>query len=448
MQNRATSGAPGTRAHQGERNGGNQPASSQQTNQGVSDAVNSRQAWAIAASLFVALFFLWGGGYNTGPIFLAALLKAFGWSHERVGSIIGALALAVGISAPIAGWLLDRIEARWVMGTGAIIAVLGLVGASSSHAFTPLFVSIIVLGIGLGAATWLAASLVIVNWFPDRRGMALGLVTFGMESGGMVMTFTVGNLIAGYGWRTGYFAVAVPALILVVPLLLWVVRTRPANNISPSVTSDAQALPGYEFGEALRTRAFWMLALAELSFGLAAGGTFHHLVAFLEGLHYTLRAATLVVSIVLGMAAVGKVAMGALGDRIGGKNALGIGFTMIAVSVPILLNADQPLMLVLWLIIVGIAGASPVALGPLLTAETLGLKRFGTLFGWLGFALTFGLFIGPQLVGWLTDMTGSYTAGYELCGLICVVGAVASFLCVPPRASAVPILGAVRTQTS
>jgi MFS family permease len=42
-------------------------------------------------------------------------------------------------------------------------------------------------------------------------------------------------------------------------------------------------------------------------------------VAFLEGLHYSLRAATLVVSIVLGMAAVGKVAMGALGDRIGGK---------------------------------------------------------------------------------------------------------------------------------
>ena len=147
------------------------------------------------------------------------------------------------------------------------------------------------------------------------------------------------------------------------------------------------------------------------------------------------------------MAAVGKVAMGALGDRIGGKNALGIGFAMIAVSVPILLNAAQPAMLVLWLIIVGIAGASPVALGPLLTAETLGLKRFGTLFGWLGFALTFGLFIGPQLVGWITDVTGSYTAGYELCGLISLVGSGASFLCVAPRPTGVPMMAEVRPQT-
>jgi MFS family permease len=415
---------------------------------GAKSAASDRQAWLIAAALFIALFFLWGGGYNTGPIFLAALLKAFGWSHARVGSIIGALALAIGISAPIAGWLLDRVEARWVMGTGAIIAVLGLLGASSSHAYPTLLASIIVLGIGLGAATWLAASLVIVNWFPDRRGMALGLVTFGMESGGMVMTYTVGSIIAAYGWRVGYFVVAVPAILLVTPLLLMVVRTRPANVGSQAGSTQVESLPGYEVGEALRTRAFWMLAVAELSFGLAAGGTFHHLVAFLEGLGYNLRAATLVISIVLGMAAVGKVAMGALGDRIGGKNALGIGFTMIAASVPILLNADRPTLLVLWLIVVGIAGASPVALGPLLTAETLGLKRFGTLFGWLGFALTFGLFIGPQLVGWITDVTGNYTAGYELCGLICVVGGVASFLCVAPRPAAVPILGEVHPQTS
>jgi MFS family permease len=449
METGAPGGASGGGAHQSERIGAEQTSPGGAYSQGSpTPAVDRRQAWTIAASLFIALFFLWGGGYNTGPIFLAALLKAFGWSHARVGSIIGGLALAVGISAPIAGWLLDRIEARWVMGTGAIMAVLGLLAASSSHTFGALLASIILLGIGLGAATWLAASLVIVNWFPDRPGMALGLVTFGMESGGMVMTFTVGSTIAVYGWRTGYFIVAVPALLVVIPLLLFVVRTRPGNTSSQSVASQAEALPGYELGEALRTRAFWMLAVAEMSFGLAAGGTFHHLVAFLEGLQYSLRAATLVVSIVLGMAAVGKVAMGALGDRIGGKNALGIGFAMIAVSVPILLNAAQPVMLVLWLIIVGIAGASPVALGPLLTAETLGLKRFGTLFGWLGFALTFGLFIGPQLVGWITDVTGSYTAGYELCGLICVVGSAASFLCVAPRPAAVPLMAEAHPQTS
>jgi Major Facilitator Superfamily len=149
MEKRAAGEAPGSRAHHAERNGaaearlsvtGQNPeqyrtaTSSRDAQPGdeATGAVDSRQSWIVAASLFIALFFLWGGGYNTGPIFLAALLKAFGWSHARVGMIIGALALAVGISAPVAGWLLDRIEARWVMGTGAVVAVFGLLGASNS----------------------------------------------------------------------------------------------------------------------------------------------------------------------------------------------------------------------------------------------------------------------------------------------------------------------------
>src|SRR5215813_2873068 len=84
--------------------GGEPMAMPREETSSAANAAESRQAWTIAASLFVALFFLWGGGYNTGPIFLAALLKAFGWSHARVGSIIGGLSLAVGISAPLAGW--------------------------------------------------------------------------------------------------------------------------------------------------------------------------------------------------------------------------------------------------------------------------------------------------------------------------------------------------------
>jgi MFS family permease len=407
-----------------------------------------RQAWTIAIALFISLFFLWGGGYNTAPIFLAALLKAFGWSHGRVSWITGGLSLAIGVSAPIAGWLLDRVEARIVMGTGALIAVIGLFCASRAHSFEPLLLSVILLGIGLGASTWLAAATVIANWFPDRRGMALGIVTAGMEAGGMVMTFTVGSMIAAYGWRAGYFTVAVPGLLIVVPLMLIFIRTRPADAESQSLTASADALEGFEVGEALGTRAFWMLVVAQLSYGLAVGGTFHHLVAFLEGLTYSLHSATLVVSLVLGLAAAGKAAMGALGDRIGGKNALGIGFAMIAVGVVILLNARQPSMLVLWLIVVGIAGAAPVALVPMVTAETLGLKRFGTLFGWLGTVVTVGLFVGPLLVGWMADVTGSYTMPFELCALIALVGSTASFLCVVPQPAEIALVSQPSSSTS
>jgi fucose permease len=94
------------------------------------------QAKIIAGSLFVSLSFLWGGCYNTLPIFVGALLKAFGWSHARVSLIPGAMALAVGGSGLITGWLLDCLEARVVMGVGAELVGTGLIAASRATTFS------------------------------------------------------------------------------------------------------------------------------------------------------------------------------------------------------------------------------------------------------------------------------------------------------------------------
>src|ERR1700730_3948752 len=112
-----------------------------------------QQARTVAISLFITLFFLWGGCYNTSPVFVGALLSAFGWSHARVSLIPGALSLAVGCSGPIAGWLLDRLEARVVMGGGAALVGAGYIAASRASTFTELLVANLIVGVGLGASS-------------------------------------------------------------------------------------------------------------------------------------------------------------------------------------------------------------------------------------------------------------------------------------------------------
>lgn len=395
-------------------------------------ARTERPPWMIAASLFVALFFLWGS-FNTSPIFVGALLKSFHWSHARVAWIPSILALAVGFTSPAAGWLLDRFEAPLVMTTGAILAAAGLIAAGHSHTFGGLFCSTILFGVGLGFSTWLAASVVIANWFGERRGTVLGLATAGMESGGMAMSMLAGYVIAHSGWREAYLALSLPGLVIVVPLLALVVRTRPTDRSGRTVAEATQALPGFEVREALRTRAFWMLVIAECAYGAAAGGTFIHLVAYLQLLNYSEAAAVMVVSILLGMAAIGKPTMGFLGDKIGGRNALGVGFILMAAAILLLLNLHRPALLIPYMLLAGLSGAAPVALVPMVLAETLGLRRFGTLFGWIGMLLTVGIFIGPILVGKLYDLSGSYSEGFIICILIALAGAAASFACAPHR---------------
>jgi cyanate permease len=82
-----------------------------------------------------------------------------------------------------------------------------------------------------------------------------------------------------------------------------------------------------------------------------------------------------------------------------------------------------------FVIVYGLTVAAPLMLLPLVTAESLGLKRFGFLGGMTGLAQTFGATVGPLVTGRIFDVTRSYTMAFELYIAINVLGALAAFAC-------------------
>lgn len=397
-----------------------------------------RTAWMLAGALFLALFFIWGVAYDCFPILLPSVLRQFHLSKEQIGNVPAAQALAALVVGPLVGWLLDRIPAQIVMSVGAVLTAIGIVMMARAGSFHGVLVGSVVTGVGLSASTILPATMVISNWFGERRGTALGLTTAGMELGGMVIAIVAGHLDAVYGWRFAYAVLAIPLVVIVAPLYLVFVRTRPeqpaqsASIAKPSATEFMSSLPGLELNEALRTRAFWMLVVLQFCFTFAVGGSFIHLVQYLISMGYTLGAGTMVVGFSLGLALIGKPAMGVLGDRIGGKNALALCLLLSAANTAFLLLARMFWVLVIFTVVGGLTGSAPIALGPLVQVETLGLKRYGSIAGLLGITFTLGAMMGPPIVGKLADVTGSYTVSFEVCALVAFIGAVASFLCVAP----------------
>lgn len=392
-----------------------------------------RQGRLIAGAVFVSLFFIWGSGYETFPIFFPALLKYFGWSKARLGLMSTGFSAGFVPSVLVAGWLLDRIEARWVMGTGAMLVVAGLVLASRSGSFSTLLAANVIIGVGLGAATFVPAALVIANWFDERLGLVLGLTLSGMEVGGTGMVLLSERIITMYGWRAAYFTLACLIFMISLPSILIFVRTRPkSTGAIQSVAESAQALPGLEVREAFCTRAFWMLIIAEFCYGLAIAGTFVHLAEYLLGVGYGLFVTTVVIAAALGMQAVGRPIIGSVGDRLGSRNALVFSLVCLAIATVLLLYVHhRPWLLLIYVVMAGLNGAAPVTVIPMVQAETLGLKRFGSIGGLLGVAGPAGVAIGPVLVGWIAD-AHSYAGGFELCAMSFVAAAGASFLCDGP----------------
>lgn len=390
--------------------------------------LRERHGWLVVGSLFTTLFLVFGAGFNTAGVFFTPLLDQFGWSRAQLSLLQTALALSAGVIVPVVGLLLDRVEARGVIAAGAILAAAGFLLASRAESFAPMLVAYVLVGAGLAAATLLPCSLVVANWFGARRGLALGIAMGGTSLGGMVMTLVASRVMTSAGWRAAYVVLALPMLLIVVPLVMVTVRTRPPG--SPAVSGPGQLLPGVEVSEALRMRSFWFLGLAQLCFAFAATGTNLHAIPYLIGLGYAPTRAAQLVSLVLGVAGLGKLAMGFLADRIGGRRALILNFVLSACGMGSLLFADSVLAAAAFVVAYGLAVGAPLTLVPMVMAESLGLKRFGSLSGLNGLFNIAGAACGPVVAGRFFDATGSYATPFALFILALLLGAAVTSGCV------------------
>ena len=391
-----------------------------------------RRGWIIVAALFVNLLVVFGGGYNSGGVFLTPLIKQFGWSHAQVSSLQATLALAAGIFVVPVGWLLDRVEARIVMVGGIVLAGLGYLAASRADSYVVMLVAYSILGVGIAAGTLLPASMVAANWFAAKRGLALGVTMAGTALGGSLMTLVANRAIMMGGWRAGYVALAVPMFVIAIPVVLALVRTRPVSATAPASVADASAnLPGLEVAEALRGRSFWMICIAQFCFALSVAGGGLHLITYLITVGYTSLNAARVMSTLFLTLAVGKLVYGLLADRLGGRISLFVALSVTAFGLLLVLTLSNRGMLLPFILIFGLSFGAPLVLVPVVMVESLGLKRFGSLLGLAGLPNTLGAFLGPVIGGRLFDVTGSYTLTFELFALILFVGAISVLGCIP-----------------
>jgi MFS family permease len=82
------------------------------------------------------------------------------------------------------------------------------------------------------------------------------------------------------------------------------------------------------------------------------------------------------------------------------------------------------------MLIFGLTFAAPLTLLPLLVAESMGLRRFGSLQGLTSLSETFGAVVGPIVAGGIFDLTHSYVYAYELFIVVNLIGAAVTFTCV------------------
>jgi MFS family permease len=397
--------------------------------------VDRRQRWLVLATLFVVMAFLIGSTAMTVPIFFMPLVKVYGWSHARTSMFATAFVLFLGGCAPIAGWLLDRVQARIVMGAGAALVAVGLLWASQTHSFSGMLGAWVLMGAGAACSTVVPCAVVAANWFADNRGLAIGATLSGSGTGGMILPPLTDYLIRNYSIGTAFFVLAVPVVVIVLPMILLLIRTRPAGAVKTSVSEEVAHLPGLELGTALASAPFWLLFFILLSSSVGLAAAFYHTVPYLIHRGYSPAHAALLQATITAIGVPGNPLLGLIVDRFTARKVLPYAMIILAAVLLLMIGAGHSqnwfVYLVLFVICFGLTSGATSSVIPVATVETMGLRRFGSISGLIGLSATFGLSGGTELVGRIYDMTSSYSIAFELGAACTLAAALAAFLLKP-----------------
>lgn len=310
--------------------------------------------------------------------------------------------------SPLVGNLLKKWDARVVIVAGIVLAAAANIGLSFTHDVAWLYAMTVIQGAAVTLGTTIPIATVLTNWFVRHRGLALGIAMAGSGLGGLVFVPLIdGLLIPGYGWRTTYLVLAAIQVILLVPLTLWIIRTRPEEKGLRALGAEDAAASGRPApdahgltqGQMIRTPAFWLLGLALLAAGISVNGMISNFKPILVALNSPAAVAGWILSTVGLFVMFGKFATGWLFDRLGllvaivavsAANALQFFFMLAPTTV---VNGT------LFNLLHGF-GATMVTVTPAyLAARLFGQKHYAANYGWVSAFAMAGAGVAPLFGG-------------------------------------------------
>ncbi len=230
--------------------------------------------WILGAASLICMITVLAS-LNSFGIFVKPLQSALGWGRTPIMAGFTVMLALLGLTSPFAGRLLDRYGARKVMTSGVLIIITGLIVLGRMTSLTHFYLGCALLGIGSTASGPVGSSYLVSHWFKRRRGMAVGILSGGMSLSGILLVPVMAvYVLPAFGWRSTYFMIAALCAAILIPLLIFVVRTKPADlGLFPDgiegaegsgEAEDSGSIPirGLSPRMALATSAFWFLALS------------------------------------------------------------------------------------------------------------------------------------------------------------------------------------------
>ncbi|MBU2550965.1 MAG: MFS transporter [Proteobacteria bacterium] len=405
----------------------------------------------VAAGGFVMLFLYAGAGFYSFSIFISPLEEAFGWSRAEISLTMSIYLMVHGICAPLIGWLLQTYGPRKLLTAAAFFTGVFFFMVSFTPALWYFYLAYALLSVATTGIGYIPVSDVLSKWFIRRRGTAIGFAMVGISAGGLVMSPVVGYINTHFGWRFSFIMLGLMVWVLALPVTWFVMKADPAEMgllpdgdlhpvpeiegapPAPSAADSSVGPIGWPLRAALRTRAFFFISLAWFLAPLGQMGVLQHQVPLIVGAGFTPATAATALGLTAGLGGLGKLSFGRLSEVLPFHYSAMLCFGMQALSLLVLLTANGPFMVWIFVSMFGFAMGGVVVLLPLVVGHFFGLTAFGVIVGVVALIQAVGSSSGALISGLIFDWRGDYEYALTAYIGIYLAGALSIFLAGKPR---------------
>ena len=372
-------------------------------------------------------------------LFVPALQAEMGLTREQASNIFS-VAIAVFALFFLAGGRLQDKRGPYIVSLlGSVLLGAGYLlssRAGSLEAMYWTFGGVVGAGCGFGYVTPIG---VASKWFPDRRGLVIGIMVAGFGGGSAMLGPLLPGWIAAHGWRSVmvvlggvYFA----ATLLGAQLL----KNPPAGwkpeGWKPGPQAAAAASRDFAPADVMRTQQFWRM-LAGYTLGTSAGlMVISQVLPFIRGVLPEIGGALAGTAVLVGAVGnvSGRIFSGWLSDHMGRVRTLCLMVLVSAAVLPALGRVSALALLWPALLIVYYCFGTQLSLYASLTADFFGTRNVGANYGLVFLAYGMAGIIGPKLGGRIFDQYRSYTLAFDIAaGLLVAAFALIATLRAPAR---------------
>lgn len=369
-----------------------------------------------------------GLGLITEPLLADFQLDRLTYAQLNLWATIIGSAGALGI-----GRLIDRAGSRTALTLVATVLGLVCIGMSLTSSFAVLALAV-TLTRALGQSALSVVSLAIVgHWFARRINMAMAIYSVVMSIGFMAAFPAVGAVVLQSGWRFAWLGIGLVLVFALAPLGWLIVRRSPEGSglhvdgdPAPPSGPDSLETEGYAWTAAVQTPAFWVFAVGAALYGLVASGIglFNESVLAERGFGADVYYNTLAVTAITALA--GNFAGGWLAERMPLSRLMALALAVLAAGLIVLPHLASLAHVMAWATLMGLGGGLVMVLFFSVWPRVYGRRQLGRIQGIAQTQTVLASAVGPVLLAWCVEATGSYAAMFRVLAVIVALAALAA----------------------